>query len=387
MGDDPFQGIPFLGDLAKLLGSQSSAGWDGARQLALSIATDGQPESNVDPLDRIALEQLARVAELQVGGASGLPVARSGLLTVVAVTPGVWASRSLDAYKPLFEKLSGALGQPDAAGTEGQDQSDAMLAGIMRLLTPMMLGMSAGSMVGHLARRSFGQYDLPIPRPTGDELLLVPSAINRFADDWSLPLDDVRLWICLNEVATHTLLGVPHVRSELDRLLNAWVAGFRPDSRALEQRFDEIDLDDSGGLSGLSQMFSDPQVLLGAMQSAEQLALRPQLDALVAVIVGYVDHLLDSLGTTLLSSYAPLSEAMRRQRIESDQAGQFVHQLLGLSIGRDQVERGSAFVSGVVERAGTDGLAQLWVSPRHLPTPAEVDAPGLWLARIEIPET
>src|SRR6201989_3043451 len=87
MGDDPFQGIPFLGDLAKLLGSQSSAGWDGARQLALSIAADGQPESNVDPLHRIALEQLARVAELQVGAASGLPVARSGLLTVVTVTP------------------------------------------------------------------------------------------------------------------------------------------------------------------------------------------------------------------------------------------------------------------------------------------------------------
>src|SRR3954452_20174057 len=106
MGDDPFQGIPFLGDLAKLLGSQANGAWDGARQLALSIATDGQPEANVDPLDRIALEQLARVAELQVSAASGLPVARSGLLTVVAVTPGVWAARSLDAYRPLFEKLS-----------------------------------------------------------------------------------------------------------------------------------------------------------------------------------------------------------------------------------------------------------------------------------------
>jgi putative hydrolase len=261
-----------------------------------------------------------------------------------------------------------------------------MLAGLMRLLTPMMLGMSAGSMVGHLARRSFGQYDLPIPRSTGDELLLVPSAINRFASDWSLPLDDVRLWICLNEVATHTLMGVPHVRSELDRLLNAWVAGFRPDSRALEQRFEDLEFDESGGMAGISQLFSDPQILLGAMQSPEQTALRPQLDALVAVIVGFVDHLLDQVGATLLSSYAPLSEAMRRQRVESDQAGQFVHQLLGLSIGRDQVERGSAFVAGVVERAGTDGLAELWRSARNLPTPAEVDAPGLWLARIELPD-
>ena len=41
---------------------------------------------------------------------------------------------------------------------------------------------------------------------------------------------------------------------------------------------------------------------------------------------------------------------------------------------------------GVVERAGDEALARLWVSPRELPTPAEVDAPGLWLARIELPE-
>ncbi|MCU1344373.1 MAG: hypothetical protein JWL70_639 [Acidimicrobiia bacterium] len=369
------------------MGSQSTGAWDGARQLALSIATDNQPEANVDPLDRIALEQLARVAELQVAAVSGLPVARSGVLTVVTVTPGEWAARSLDAYRPLFEKLSGALGQPEAAPAAVEDQSDAMLAGLMRFLTPMMLGMSAGSMVGHLARRSFGQYDLPIPRSTGDELLLVPSAINRFASDWSLPLDDVRLWICLSEASTHALMGVPHVRSELDRLLNAWVAGFRADSRALEQRFDDIEIDESGGLGGLSQLFSDPQILLGAMQSPEQTLLRPQLDALVAVIVGFGDHVLDQVGSTLLSSFAPLSEAMRRQRVESDQAGQFVHQLLGLSIGRDQVERGSAFVAGVVERAGTEGLAQLWRSARSLPTPAEVDAPGLWLARIELPET
>jgi uncharacterized protein (DUF2342 family) len=36
----------------------------------------------------------------------------------------------------------------------------------------------------------------------------------------------------------------------------------------------------------------------------------------------------------------------------------------------------------IVERAGDDGLARLWESADTLPTPAEVDAPGLWLARI-----
>ena len=43
-------------------------------------------------------------------------------------------------------------------------------------------------------------------------------------------------------------------------------------------------------------------------------------------------------------------------------------------------------MAGVVERAGEDGLARLWEAERTLPTPAEIDAPGLWLARIELPE-
>ncbi len=40
----------------------------------------------------------------------------------------------------------------------------------------------------------------------------------------------------------------------------------------------------------------------------------------------------------------------------------------------------------MVERAGEDGLARLWATERELPTPAELDAPGLWLARIDLPE-
>ena len=70
-GDDPFRGIPLFGDLARMLQQQGPVNWDAARQLAASIATEGKSEPNVDPLDRIQLEQLARVAELQVGNATG----------------------------------------------------------------------------------------------------------------------------------------------------------------------------------------------------------------------------------------------------------------------------------------------------------------------------
>jgi uncharacterized protein (DUF2342 family) len=58
--------------------------------------------------------------------------------------------------------------------------------------------------------------------------------------------------------------------------------------------------------------------------------------------------------------------------------------MFGLDLGPAQIDRGSDFVRGVVDRAGEQGLARLWGSAHTLPTPTEVDAPGLWLERIDL---
>ena len=66
-----------------------------------------------------------------------------------------------------------------------------------------------------------------------------------------------------------------------------------------------------------------------------------------------------------------------------DEDQRFAERMLGLSLGPDTRERGLAFINGVIERANPDAVAQLWTKANGLPTPAEVDAPGLWLARLE----
>jgi putative hydrolase len=389
MGDNPFEGMPFLGDLAKMLGQQGPVAWDAARQMALSIATDGQSEPNVDPIERMKLEQLARVADLHVADVTGLSTSTTGAgVTVVPVNRSTWVMRSVDAYRPLLERLAAALAQTDEAPDEPGPDDDAMgawLGGLMQMLNPMMLAMTAGSMLGHLAQRSFGQYDLPIPRPPSDELLLVVPNLDAFAEEWSLPADDLRLWICVHEIAHHAVLGVPHVRARLEGLLGDFVSSFHADPGTLENRLGSFDPSSADGLAGLQQAFGDPEVLLGAIQSDVQRALLPQLDALVSVIVGYVDHVLDTVGDKLIASYGMLTEALRRRRVEAAAADRFVERLFGLELTQAQVDRGSAFVEGVLERAGEDGLRRLWQSEGVLPTPAEVDAPGLWLARIDLP--
>ena len=104
-------------------------------------------------------------------------------------------------------------------------------------------------------------------------------------------------------------------------------------------------------MAGLQELLGSPELVLGAITSPEQDALRPRLEALVAVVVGVVDHVLDVVGGKLIAGYPMLTEALRRRRVSAGEADRFVERLFGLELGQATYERGAAFVSGV-RRAG-----------------------------------
>ena len=386
--DDPFGGLPFLGDLGKLFKGQGPIAWDVARQFAQQIATEGVSEPNVDPVQRVKLVELARVAELHVAKVTSLEPGVSGQpATVVPATRAQWAWAALEAYRPLMERLAERL----AAGTLPGELAAAeaqILDGLMRALNPMMMAMSAGSMAGHLATRAFGNYVLPIPRPDHQILILVGN-VEEFSAEWSLPIEDVQLWVCIYEIAMHSVLSVPHVRGTFERLLNKYIDGFQTDSRAFEDRFADLDFG-SGDPEELQQTLQnalgDPETMLGALRSDAQAAVVPELESLLALTVGYVDYVIEKVGTGLLGSYQSLSEVFRRRRVTASGSDRFVEKLFGVEITSELVDRGEAFIAGVIDRAGDEALMRLWNDEMALPTPNEITAPGLWLARIDLPE-
>ncbi|HBV25124.1 MAG TPA: hypothetical protein DEB44_04230 [Acidimicrobiaceae bacterium] len=385
--DNPFGGLPFFGDLGKLFNHGGPIAWDVARQFAYQIATEGEAEPNVDPLDRVKLNELARVAELRVADITSLGAGFSDqAVSITATTRSEWASKTLDAYQPLLERLAGRL----AKGTESTDVTEPemqMLDGLMRAMNPMMMAMSAGSIAGHLATKAFGNYELPIPRPNA-QLLVVIANVDLFASEWSLPRDDVWLWVCINELATQSVMNVTHVRNEFDRLLNGYVDGFETSPQGLENRFMDLDIgsgDPAELQAKLQNALSDPENLLGAVRSDAQSALIPDLNALLGVVVGYVDYVVEKVSRQLLESYESLSEVAKRRRFSASPGDRFVEKLLGVEVTPELLTRGTEFISGVIDRAGDSALSRLWTESDALPTPNELDAPGLWLARIDLP--
>jgi putative hydrolase len=372
-----------FGDLVRWFSGSGPVNWDVARQTAQWTATEGASEPNVDPLERLRLEELLRVADLHVNEATGLSTSLGGgVLAVLPVTRGDWALHSMEAYRPFLERLARSLA--DSATDEvAEDPATELLGDLGKLLVPVLLGVQSGYMIGNLARRSLGQYDQPLPRPPADQLLVVPANIEAFGKEWDLPPADVRMWVCLREVTYHAVLGRPHVRARLHAYLDDYVSRFEVNPDAVERSVGELDPSDP---EALRRLLGNPETLLGAVQTDAQREVLARLADLLAVVVGYVDHVLETVGHRLVGSYQRVTEAMNRRRVEASEGEKFAGRLIGLALERREYERGAAFVDGVVERAGEEGLRRLWQSERDLPTPAEVEAPGLWLARIDLPE-
>jgi putative hydrolase len=433
-----------LGDLLRLIRTEGPLQWELAFQLATSVAAGDEPDPNPDPLARIRLEELSAIAELHVADVTGMVLGSSGSsLRLVPTSRVEWARHSLESWRPLLDRLAAALTSPtnasgassphgasgpgapgligfdrpgaDAGSHEpaGEEEAlppdpflgdedllrtaeplddpesseDADLAQMIgrwtSAMAPAMAAMQVGSVVGHLARRSLGQYDLPLPRTTSNEIFVAVCNLDLFAEEWSVPIDDLRLWLCAHEMAFHAVISKPHVAKRLEELVVAHVRLVRPDPRDLEGLLQGID---PGSIPGLSQIIGDPSLLGESEQrpSPELDRVRAQLAALTAAIAGYAEYVTSVVASRLIGGQAPIGEAMRRRRVSRGEGERVAEALFGMHLDQEDVDRGAAFVQGVLERSGELDLARLWIDENHLPTPAEIDAPGLWLARIDL---
>jgi coenzyme F420 biosynthesis associated uncharacterized protein len=174
---------------------------------------------------------------------------------------------------------------------------------------------------------------------------------------------------------------VPWLRDHLRGLLREYLA-------TVEVRID------SGAAGGLPSLPRPAQLveafrhggLAALVQTREQRELMDRVQAAMAVIEGYAEHVMDALGPELLPAYAGLREAMERRRRSRSAPERILARLLGMDLKLRQYELGRAFCDEVARLGGTDALNRVWASPEALPSLEELDRPGDWLARHAAPE-
>ena len=297
----PFGNIPFLNDMMKAMASQGPLNWELAAQAAAAAARGDTPDTDTDPATRIAYNRLADIADMHVRQITGLPTGPNDTHTeILTTTRALWAHRTLTDLRPLFTDLAAALTRPQQ-GDQG-DPMSAMIAQMSAFLFPTLMGITVGSMIGSLAQRAFGQYDLPLARPHTSEILVVAASVESFASDWSIPPDDLRMWVLTHELTSHAVLATPAVTDGLMESVKRHVGSFRPDPAAFMSAMGDIDPSDPAALETLQRTLGDPMTIVGAMRSPEQEALAPFLDARVAAVTGYVDHVVDAVGSRILGN-------------------------------------------------------------------------------------
>ncbi len=410
MSDPPQPFGPFGGfDISQMLRFLQSDGpvhWEVARQVARWVALEGQSEPPVAAEDRARMGEVASAAEQRVLAETGEPLPSR---PVVLLGRAEWADQALETLRPVLEKLAVSLqgelpepgeegdipnpfaglfgmgpGGPGSGGEGGAGGQGPMvnpLAGMFGALGPLLLGVQCGFVVGQLAQSLLSEHDLLLPIADPPRPALVVPNLDAFHESWSIPVDDLCFYLAIGEAVRSRIVSRPWIRERLVRLATDYVSSFKIDPSALEAQLGSIDISDP---SSFENPMLDPDALLGAMQSPEQLAVLERFQLTTAVLESYADSVAERIGEPMITTLSTIREAMRRHRVERSEADRFIQRLLGLDPSRRLHDQAAAFCRGVAERAGADALDRLLESESMLPTPNELEAPGLWLARIEL---
>jgi coenzyme F420 biosynthesis associated uncharacterized protein len=235
---------------------------------------------------------------------------------------------------------------------------------------------------GFLAGRVLGQYEFRVLEPEAPaRLLFVAPNLGQAARQLEADHDQLLRWVALHET-THALQfgGVPWLREHLAGMVRELLAVLELDPRKL---FGGLpDLSDLKGLVAKVREDGLAMVVVGP----EHRELLDRLQAFMAVLEGYAEHVMDAVGIQVLDDLPKLRAAMSKRRRDRSGFLRLLEKLIGLDVKLRQYEEGKAFCDGVVARAGIEGLNRVWRAPSALPSVSELTDPAGWLARTQPPE-
>jgi len=285
-----------------------------------------------------------------------------------AVDRPAWIDTSLGGMRGLLDPVVARLG------------GDGPLGFGVRAVGGALLALEVGAISGVLAQRVLGQYEFPVLDPTGPaRLLLVAPNLAAAARSLDAEPQDLERWVVLHEV-THALqfAGVPwlreHLAGRVKGLLDELQLTIDPARLARLPSADDV--------RGLLDALREGD-LASAMLGEDQREALDELQAFMAVLEGYAEHVMDVLGAERIADLPALRAAMDRRRRDRTGLLRLLERLIGLDSKLRQYELGKAFCDAVVDAGGIEALNRVWEAPERMPTPAELEDPAAWLARTD----
>ena len=347
--------------------------WGIAERVALGIAGTGDDPGPFSPtaVDRACVEATALVLDYtRLAPPRPLPQPE-------VVDRAEWVGIGLETLRELSRSFEERI----ASGMNGAGP----LSGLARTVGGAAAGAEAGVAVGYAARKVLGQYEVAFTdRDREPRLLFVgPNLAGAHAELGERP-DLFLKWIAIHET-THAVqfTAVPWLRPHLIELLEELVQGASEQlDRESLQAFAKRILSTDPRRTIRSLFRGDLARLLAGPEQARTL---DRLQAVMSVIEGHAEHVMDAAGAAGDPGYRRLRERLEARRSRRGGLGEVISKLLGLELKLRQYQVGKRFCDAVVAEVGVDGLNAVWSGPEALPTLAELERPSRWLERTAAP--
>jgi coenzyme F420 biosynthesis associated uncharacterized protein len=343
--------------------------WEAVRGIArrrlgpLAAAPGSRERERAEAFYRDALARIEPLVEAEIG--RPLPVA---LERPAVIGRGEWVDLNLETFRALFGRVEEIL-------IDQQRSSPSTAHALARIANRTVSNQQLGLLLSFLARKVLGQYDVSLlaagPVPRG-RLHFVEPNIVATATGMRVSVDEFRTFIALHE-ATHAFEFEAHpwLRDHFAAAVARSVEELALDAGGLGQRLREAFRARSSG-HWLERLMSD-----------RQRATFRETQALMSLLEGYSNHVMNAVGERILPGFTELHDRFERRNERRGTLESLVLKVTGLDLKMEQYAAGERFVDAVISERGAPFLGRVWDGPEALPTLDEIREPRSWIERIE----
>ncbi|MBY8875457.1 zinc-dependent metalloprotease [Micromonospora sp. PLK6-60] len=341
--------------------------WDLAAATAGALSKSGPRVSYAEATEVVA--DLRRLTDEAAGHVADYTGLRSQVAhpPVRVVDRRDWAAANIAGLREVISPLVSRLSKDKLPGP------------VTEAIGSRLTGVQAGTVLAYLSGRVLGQYEVFSGDP--GQLLLVAPNIVEVERKLGADPRDFRLWVCLHEVTHRTqFTSVPWMRAYFLGEVQAFVDASQSSEHLLERL--------RRGVATLSDAVKDPESrtsVLDIVQTPAQRAVLDRLTALMTLLEGHAEFVMDGVGPQVIPSVESIRAAFNRRRESGNPLEKAIRRLLGIEVKMRQYAEGRKFVHGVVDRVGMAGFNKVFDSPLTLPRLEELGDPDAWVARVHGP--
>lgn len=359
-----------------------------ARRQVASLGPDPSPTSR----SARSVSDAVHLVELWLSDFTVLaPVA----LPPVAWSRAEWIEATLPAWKTMTEPVVATLSAALAAATAAQMGGDAgdgadplasLLHPLLARAVDAMFGAHVGEGLGRAATAVLTGTDLGLPLLAKPQIAILPTNLTALQQQTELDAEDLLLYCSLREAARQRLFTeVAWISPQIVALVQHYARETKVDPDELSQTL----------ITRLPTQFS-PETIASFQANLSDILFRPEtspeqdqilarLNALLALIEGWVEHVTELTAKRWLPNWPVLAESLRRHRAVSRPAESVVTPFIGMNLSLASIRQAANFWEAVRQARGVDGRDDIWRHPDALPSAQDTADPAAFLTQAPPP--